>query len=269
VSGPLPIRVYLIARTALTHDFNHWLASEHGVDQESLGMDRQFPGANLVGAAAKNCYRSFEPGLNPNVTKVRRDWVDYFDHVLSSGHGSVLEHSTYSFALEGVTRVFTAEMNRHRAGWAISERSLRYYRLDDLNYWMPESLYPLEDDSQDLRERKARTAEILRETFERAEETYRELNTLWEIEKLPFHEKKKLTSLFRRIVPMGVSTAGVWTGNARALRHVIATRAVPEAEEEIAVVFSQIGKIMVEQEPLLFGDFSEENGYYTPKYRKV
>jgi hypothetical protein len=39
------------------------------------------------------CYRSWEPGLNPNVTKIRRDRKAYFDNILKSGHGSILEHA--------------------------------------------------------------------------------------------------------------------------------------------------------------------------------
>ena len=69
--------------------------------------------------AAKRCYMSFEAGLNPNVTRVRKDLTEYLDNVLKSGHGSVLEHATYTFAIENVSRVFTGELNRHRAGVGI------------------------------------------------------------------------------------------------------------------------------------------------------
>src|ERR1700687_5902785 len=97
--------------------------------------------ALLIALAAKRCYMSFEPGLNPNVTRVRSDYVEYFDNILRSGHGSVLEHAVYTYAIEGVSRVFTAEMNRHRAGWAISEGSLRFIRFDkSIPYWLAESL---------------------------------------------------------------------------------------------------------------------------------
>ena len=48
------------------------------------------------------CYRSWEPGLNANVSKVRTDQHEYFANILRSAHGSVLEHANYSFALRNV-----------------------------------------------------------------------------------------------------------------------------------------------------------------------
>jgi thymidylate synthase (FAD) len=59
-------------------------------------------GELLVEFAGRACYRSWEPGLNPNVSKVRTDQREYFANILRSAHGSVLEHSNYSFALRNV-----------------------------------------------------------------------------------------------------------------------------------------------------------------------
>jgi thymidylate synthase (FAD) len=247
---------------------------------------------SIVGVAAKRCYNAFEPGMNPNVTKVRNDWVLYFDNILQSGHGSVLEHASYSFAIENVTRVFTAEMNRHRAGVAISEASMRYIRFDDIPFWMPMSIrgedtefgkqymadiwnalngMTLEiPDGLDLEDKKTVTRELFKHAFEQIQEIYKVLVTLWlEDESVPFSEKKKITSCLRRIVPMGVCTGGVWTFNLRALRHVIALRSTEHAEEEIALVVGLIMKDLAEKEPNLFGDFEEVDGFWKPKYPKV
>jgi thymidylate synthase (FAD) len=69
---------------------------------------------------------------------------------------------------------------------------------------------------------------------------------------------------------MGVATGGVWTGNLRALRHVIAMRTDPAAEEEIFEVFRRIGKHMIENEPMLFHDFEEhDTGFLQPRNWKV
>jgi hypothetical protein len=44
----------------------------------------------------------------------------------------------------------------------------------------------------------------------------------------------------------------------------------PSAEEEIYYVFSEIAKLMVEKEGMLFGDFElDGNGSWKPKYKKV
>ncbi len=56
----------------------------------------------LVEFGGRACYRSWEPGLNANVTKVRTDQREYFANILRSAHGTVLEHANYSFALRNV-----------------------------------------------------------------------------------------------------------------------------------------------------------------------
>lgn len=70
---------------------------------------------------------------------------------------------------------------------------------------------------------------------------------------------------------MGVATGGTWTFNARALRHIIAMRTSPHAEEEIAYVIGMVGKHIVDSEPSLFGDFTrdEETGAWIPEHVKI
>ena len=63
-------------------------------------------GELIVEFGGRACYRSWEPGLNANVTKVRTDQREYFANILRSAHGSVLEHANYSFAMRNVSRVF-------------------------------------------------------------------------------------------------------------------------------------------------------------------
>jgi thymidylate synthase (FAD) len=301
------IKIYNIARTSTDlAELRKWIddlgAPEYdiphtntdGFDYDDGAYEKGLitDSARLIGLAGKRCYMSFGTELNPNITRVRNDWGEYLDNVMKSGHGSVTEHPMYTFAIEGVTRIFTAEMNRHRAGVGISEGSMRYIRLDDIPFWMPLSIRLTDEDKLqvDILERKQNKTEeeikeleeynkklasqdIFRRAFMTAEHYYLELNNLWKEELSPeskFKLKKELTSMMRRIIPIGVSTGGVWTGNIRALRHIITMRAAPEAEEEIAYVFSHIAKMMVEKEPMLFGDFEQDDkGFWYPKYRKI
>src|SRR5262245_17016001 len=71
--------------------------------------------------AGRLCYRSWEPGLNANVTRVREDSAEYHRNTLSSGHGAIYEHASITFLFQDVSRVFTHELVRHRAGVAISQ----------------------------------------------------------------------------------------------------------------------------------------------------
>lgn len=307
------IEVFCTAQTQVNKDeVRRWLdfigAKEFEIPDDEACSDP----ALLVALAAKRCYMSFQPSLNPNVQKVRKDLTEYLDNVLKSGHGSVLEHACYTFAIENISRVFTGEMNRHRAGVGISEGSMRYIRYRDIPSWLPTSLRLTEDEErvrllqirivgelhaktgefyspsstdvlsflspEDAKHsatmyKKVRTQEVFRRHYGQTEVNYQEIQDIWKDELAPeskFHGKKQITSMARRIIPMGVATGGVWTMNLRAVRHIIALRASEAAEEEIAYVFGKIAKYICEQEPMLMGDFTQDsNGFWSPKYKKV
>ncbi len=216
------------------------------------------PGELLVEFGGRACYRSWEPGLNPNVTRVRTDQREYLENLLRSAHGSVLEHASYSFALRNVSRVFTHELVRHRAGSAFSQESLRYVRLADIGFRVPPALEP-------VREQVLSIVEQL-EAFQRDAAAALGVDE----EGVPFHIKKEVTSALRRLAPMGLSTDIVWTANVRTLRHVIEMRTAPGAEEELRAVFGQVAEVMRAEAPGLFGDFARDAaGTWVPAYRKV
>lgn len=269
------IEIFNIAKTQVDRaQVRIWLDHINATGYEIPGEATASDPALLIALAAKRCYMSFEPGLNPNVTKVRRDMVEYIDNILASGHGSVLEHAVFTFAFEGVSRVFTGEMNRHRAGWAISEGSQRFIRFaEDVPWWMPTSLSRSDSDDNDLACRKSQSRDVFYRAFRQMQENYAELISIWDMDSAShnFSYKKKVTSCLRRIIGMGCATGGVWTGNVRALRHVLTMRAnEPSAEEEIFHVFTRVGEMMIASEPLLFGDFSADGkGSLVPQYRKV
>jgi thymidylate synthase (FAD) len=216
------------------------------------------PGELVVEFGGRACYRSWEPGLNPNVTKVRTDQREYFANILRSAHGSVLEHANYSFALHNISRVFSHELVRHRAGSAFSQESLRYVRLTDIGFRVPPALEP-------VREKVLSIVEQLEEFQVSAAS---ELGI--DDEGVPFHVKKEVTSALRRLAPIGLSTDILWTANARTLRHVIEMRTAPGAEEELRMVFDQIARLMQTEAPGLFQDFSRsDDGSWIPEHHKV
>lgn len=76
------------------------------------GLTPYMTGAEAI--IGRRCYMSFEKQggggfANPNISKILADWGEYFDNILKS----VLEHATWTWAIEGCSRVFTGEMNRH------------------------------------------------------------------------------------------------------------------------------------------------------------
>src|SRR5262245_34904798 len=225
--------VFLLARPSLNVEgMRGYLADVGGESwlQRRLDESETTPNAGelLVEFGGRACYRSWEPGLNVNVSKVRTDQREYFANILRSAHGSVLEHANYSFALRNVSRSFTHELVRHRAGSAFSQESLRYVRLTDIGFRVPPALEP-------LRERVLSIVEQLEEFQLSAAE---ELDI--DEEGVSFHVKKEVTSAMRRLAPIGLSTDIVWTANARTLRHVIEMRTAAGAEEELRLVFDII-----------------------------
>ena len=269
-------KVTLLAFSAFD-DFaaKEWLA-EHGVSeeqQEILLHPRKTDAERVIEMAGRRCYKSFQPGLNPNVTKVRTEIADYLKNILEVGHGSVLEHVSFTFAIENVSRVFTGEMNRHRAGMAISEGSMRYIKFTDIPYWVPTCIRVTGDESVELTMKKRQTQDLFDAAFKAAETFYMQLDAIWSQELSPeskFKAKKEITSMMRRIIPMGVATGGIWTGNVRALRHICEMRCSPAAEEEILLVANQMLAILKEHEPNLFGDFkADADGFQRPEYKKV
>lgn len=212
----------------------------------------------LVEFCGRVCYRSWEPGLNPNVTRIREDQREYLRNLLSSLHGSVFEHANYTFAFHNVSRVFTHELVRHRAGSAFSQESLRYVRLTDFGFRIPESLEP-------IREQVISLVEQLQE-FQLGAADALGLDE----DGIPFAVKKEVTSALRRLAPIGLSTDIIWTANVRTLRHVIEMRTAPGAEEELRLVFDAVARILKSEASGLFQDFSRaDDGSWLPEYRKV
>ncbi len=228
-------------------------------------LDRQLedggcpPAAELlVEFAGRACYRSWEPGLNPNVSRIRTDSTEYFANLLASGHGSVLEHANFSFAFRNVSRVATHEIVRHRAGAAYSQESLRYVRLTDIGFRVPPALEPLRNQCIEMVERL--------EEFQVSAATELGIDD----DGVPFSVKKEVTSALRRLAPIGLSTDIIVTMNVRTLRHVIAMRTAPEAEEELRLIFDQVAELAVAEAPDLFQDLSRrDDGTWVPEHEKV
>ena len=214
----------------------------------------------LTEIAGRVCYKSFGLGLNPNITKIRESPREYVENILKSKHGSVIEHACDTFAFLNVSRVFTHELVRHRAGVAISQESLRYVRPSELGIWVP----------PDISE--------IREPFlilvEQIEAGYRQLEGKLDWNRMNFEKKKRLTSALRRVLPDGIATNVIWTANHRAIRWIIEMRTDPSAEVEIRKVFGMVAEICIRDHPLLYSDFVKhqlDDGTvrYEPSHSKV
>lgn len=88
-----------------------------------------------VAAAAKLCYsdahiETLLEGLTPDKTAA------FLQKLADVGHASPIEHASFTFGIEGVSRTFLAQVTRHRIG-SFSVQSQRYVRLEDFRYVIP------------------------------------------------------------------------------------------------------------------------------------
>lgn len=239
-------QVYLIGESnIISENLQRYL---NDVGASSWDTDALSDSEKLIEVYGRMCYKSFNPELNPNVDQVSRGNKQYLQRVIDHGHGSVLEHAFLNFIITGCSRVFTHELVRHRVGVAISQESLRYVRLDSL-------LYPLPPDIEVNDQGQLLVYDIV-ETLEEAQVSLAEVYDIDNIK--DFNTKKKLTSAFRRIAPMGLATAIGWSANPRTIRHILEMRTSPHAEWEIRKIFGMVGEIVTERYPNLFGDYDVE-----------
>jgi thymidylate synthase (FAD) len=236
-------KVFLVAETTIVSP--GMLAYLQHVGAPDWRTDAPTSAEALVEFMGRQCYRSWAPGMNANVTKVREGNAKYLAHLIEVGHGSVLEHPVSSWIFADVSRVLTHELVRHRAGTAFSQESLRFVRLDDLGLWLPPEV-----------EHRPEIVDLFERTFRDLEALQHRLAEVLALDALPFEEKKRLTSAMRRVAPEGLATTIGVTFNMRALRHVAVMRTAVSAEAEFRFVMDEVMKVATVRWPGFFADFS-------------
>lgn len=154
----------------------------------------------------------------------------------------------------------THELVRHRSGMAYSQESLRYVRLNDLRFWIPQMVKDQEGG-----------VEVFREVIELLEQVQLRLFKLFNVDGVKnFALKKLMTSMFRRLAPIGLATTIMATGNIRAWRHIIALRTSVHAEEEIRLVFDKVARKLKAAYPNAFYDMDvNEAGEWVFAHPKI
>jgi len=215
----------------VSKEYSDWFVGTRGEEAQAL-----------IEFAGRICYESYQPHLNPNVTKIREDPADYYRNILRKGDGSILEQGHIVFALLNISRVLSHEIVRHRVGTSISQESLRYVRPTELKLWIPDELSEAQKES-------------ITRTVDQIEAAYRKLESEVPWESLSMDEKKRMTSALRRILPDGMATNMIWGANHRTLRWLVEMRTDPAAEVEIRMVFDQIAEICKRDYPHIYQDF--------------
>lgn len=229
----------------------------------------ELPGSSqLCKTAGQVCYASFGPRRTTN-----ENAAVYFERLTSAGHGSVLEHASFSFLLYGISRSVTHELVRHRAGVGVSQVSQRYVSGAVLRFVeRPEYQADLELHAL-FEERADRAAAEYGAMAERLLERQEKGDAFLDAE-YKTDARKKVQQTARSLLPNETEAPMVFTGNVRALRHVIEMRADEHAESEIRNLAVRLFLCLFTVDPILFGDYRLQNlpdGTYkvTTRYRKA
>lgn len=166
-----------------------------------------------VASAARLCYSpisatQIQEKLNPAQVE------NLLNQVISSGHHSVLEHATFTFAIDGISRATSHQLVRHRVA-SFSQQSQRYVSYKSADYVIPPTI------ASDP-EHKLRFEEAMAASFGQ----YRALIEAG----VPAEDA-------RFVLPNATTTRLVMTMNARELMHVCSIRLCVRAQWEIREMF--------------------------------
>jgi thymidylate synthase (FAD) len=205
--------------------------------------------SQLCKTAGQVCYSSFGPRRTTN-----ENAAVYFERLTSAGHGSVLEHASFSFLLYGISRSVTHELVRHRAGVGFSQTSQRYVSGSVLRFVERPEYQSDEELHRLFEERADRAAAEYREMADRLLERQEGGNSMLSAD-YKTDARKKVQQTARSLLPNETEAPMVFTGNVRALRHIVEMRADAHAESEIRNLAVRIFLCLVTADPILFGDY--------------
>ncbi|MGL5244633.1 MAG: FAD-dependent thymidylate synthase [Sarcina sp.] len=197
-----------------------------------------------IAAAAKLCYSSV--GVDDIMEKLTEENTEKFLNMLMSyGHASPIEHVSFTFAVEGVSRSLTHQLVRHRLA-SYSQQSQRYVKLDQFEYITPPEI---ENDKE--------AKKLFIKSMEECQKTYEEIVKILKDKyikngmKSKVAEKKSIEDA-RYVFPNACETKIVFTMNARSLINFFHHRCCDRAQWEIRELAKQMVKQVREVAPILF-----------------
>lgn len=233
-------RVYVVGRQTIDEAAIDRFIRENETSWES---DTAVGAERLCEVAGRVCYMSFGKGRKTN--------AEYLGNILQSQHGSVLEHAVWNMLFTGVSRSFTHELIRHRAGFGYSQLSQRYVDESTADFVEPQCIA----DDPELHA-------VWLESIQQAHAAYcrlvEGLNRRFAAEPSATLRRKLARQAARSVLPNATETKIFVTGNARAWRHFIELRGNEHAETEIRVVALKVLRILQAESPNLFGDYRIE-----------
>ena len=244
-------------------DFDEWMEfnGHEDLDLDTplkklwLGITDEMALERMIEFGGRHCYRAWERG---------RDLSDYVRNIIEMGHGSVLEHSTINWAVQGVSRSLSLELARHRVGIALSQESQRYVDAGDINMVVP----PLVLWTANKMSSPSSFLQHFEKSLEPSLALYREMQEfLFEQTKNNMPKtasatmlKKRANEAARAYLPNATETRFLWTTNMRILRHFIWLRGGSAADLEIRRLAINLYDVASEIAPDIFADMAIGTG---------
>jgi thymidylate synthase (FAD) len=174
----------------------------------------------VIASAAKLCYASDTEGLLDQQSGKAGQFVNM---LVRMGHMSPVEHASFTFLLQGVSRVLTHQLVRHRLA-SYSQRSQRYVAHDAFEYVVPPQL---EGKTVQTDEGEVDAVEYFEQTMDMVAERYAALNDALG------RRGEKSNEDARYVLPNATETKIFVTMNARELLHFFNERLCRRAQWEI------------------------------------
>ncbi|MDO4710567.1 MAG: FAD-dependent thymidylate synthase [Peptostreptococcaceae bacterium] len=190
----------------------------------------------VVTMAAKLCYSPV--GVEEIGKDLTEEQVEKFlEMLVGMGHESPIEHASFTFAIEGISRACSHQLVRHRIA-SYSQQSQRYVRLDNMEYIVPPSI----EDIPSAKETYIRS-------MDRTQEDYKEL-----VDRLIAAGKTEKEAIedARYVFPNACETKIVLTMNARSLLNFFSKRCCERAQWEIKELAYEMLKECKKVAPILF-----------------
>lgn len=206
----------------------------------------------VIATAAKLCYSPSD------ITSLKDGLTDekvagFVEHLANIGHESPLEHVSFTFGIEGVSRACTHQLVRHRIA-SYSQKSQRYVNENDFEYILPPEIAAVPEAKEEFeRQMKAcdesyhRIAGILTEKHF-ADLTAQGMNE----KKARSKASKKAFEDARFVLPNACETKIVVTMNVRSLFNFFRHRCCNRAQWEIKAVADEMLRICCETAPNVF-----------------
>lgn len=235
-------KVYLMGRQQIDSSEVERFLSDHGT---TWATDSEVGAELICEVAGRVCYMSF------GTKQGRRSNAEYMANIIGSEHGSVLEHAVWNLLITGVSRSFTHELVRHRAGWGYSQLSQRFVDESTADFIEPD-IIASDPEMHDIWLEAIKTAQraycqLVERLAAKIEREYPHLDRTT--------KRKMARQSARSVLPNATETKIFVTANARALRHFIELRASPFAEVEMRKVAVKILQIMQKEAPNIFSDY--------------